>query len=197
VGSDGVYPVERVGARLKLREFTERDADAVLAIYGDPVATEHLRFEPHDRAGVDRFLKTVTHAALIEARTEFTLAIERLDTGELVGVARLATERDDAGQIGFALRSDQWRQGLGTETVGLLLQFGFECLQLHRIWAAHSPLNAAAEALLRRAGFIGEGRIRHHIRKAGAWRDSIFCSILEHEWRDSATVVPASCERTR
>jgi ribosomal-protein-alanine N-acetyltransferase len=178
-----MYPIESCGARLKLREFTESDADAVLRIYGDPTATQHLSFEPGDRTEVYRFLDTVTGAARAQPRTEFTLAVERVDTGDMVGVARLATEAHNGGQIGFALRCDQWHQGLGMEMVDLLLRLGFERLGLHRIWAAHSPINTAAESLLRSAGFVREGRIRHHIRKAGAWRDSITCSILEDEWR--------------
>jgi ribosomal-protein-alanine N-acetyltransferase len=34
-------------------------------------------------------------------------------------------------------------------------------------------------------GMVEEGRIRHHLRIGGQWRDSIVHSILEHERRPS------------
>ncbi len=181
--------MESSSSRLRLREFGRGDVEPVLQIYGDPVATEHLSFEPRDRAGVNRFLDTVIGAAEMRPRSEYTVAVLRLDSSELVGVGRLATEAHEAATIGFALRPDQWRQGLGTELVDLLLKLGFETLELHRVWAAHSPLNQSARAVLQRTGFTEEGRIRHHIRKAGRWRDSITWSILDSEWRDRSSLV--------
>jgi RimJ/RimL family protein N-acetyltransferase len=32
------------------------------------------------------------------------------------------------------------------------------------------------------AGMVEEGRIRHHVRARGVWRDSIVHSALEDEW---------------
>ncbi|SDI11830.1 Protein N-acetyltransferase, RimJ/RimL family [Sinosporangium album] len=186
-----MYPVTLTSGTVGLREFANpEDADAVLAIYGDPRVTAHLSFEPRDRAQVTATLAAVTAAARVRPRTEYSLAAVRLPgdvVGDVVAFARLAVDTQhpgqNSGQIGFALRADQWGQGLGTEVVALLLRLGFDELGLHRVWAARSPHNHVSGRLMEKVGMIEEGRIRDHLRIKDKWRDSIVHSILEHEWR--------------
>ncbi|WP_055483703.1 GNAT family N-acetyltransferase [Sphaerimonospora mesophila] len=189
-----MYPVTLTSPTVSLREFeASDDVDAVLAIYGDPCVTEHLSFEPRDRAQVEATLASVTKAAGDEPRTEYSLAAVR-PTGELIAFARLAVDTQhpgqSSGQIGFALCADQWGQGLGTQVVELLLRLGFGELGLHRIWGARSPDNHASGRLMRKLGMVEEGRIRDHLLVRGRWRDSIIHSILEDEWRPSLSPSP-------
>lgn len=186
-----MYPVTVTGHRLTLRELTTDDIDAVLAIYGDPLATQHLSFEPRTRDQVAATITAVTDAAHAQPRTEYSLAAARTPTdevtGEVIGFARLVIDTQhtgqNSGQVGFALRPDAWGHGLGTETVRLLLHLGFDELGLHRIWGARAPDNTISDHLMRKLGMVEEGRIRHHLHVRGHWRDSIVHSILEHEWR--------------
>ncbi|GIH69145.1 GNAT family N-acetyltransferase [Sphaerimonospora thailandensis] len=192
-----MYPVTLTSSTVSLREFAAPDdVDAVLAIYGDPRVTEHLSFEPRDRTQVEATLTSATKAARGEPRTEYSLAAVR-PTGDVIAFARLAIDTQhpgqNSGQIGFALRADQWEQGLGSQVVELLLRLGFDELGLHRIWGARSPDNHASRRLMRKLGMIEEGRIRDHLLVRGRWRDSIVHSILEHEWQPSPS--PASSER--
>ncbi|MFF3671604.1 GNAT family N-acetyltransferase [Microtetraspora malaysiensis] len=180
-----MYPVSLSSEVVSLREFTADDVDGVLAIYGDPQVTRHLSFEPRNREEVTATLASVTKAAQAEPRTEYSLAA--VAAGELTAFARLAIDTQhsgqNSGQIGFALRADQWGQGLGTCVVELLLRLGFKELGLHRIWAARSPDNLVSSCLLSKMGMVEEGRIRDHLLVRDRWRDSIVHSILEHEWR--------------
>ncbi|GAA2456561.1 GNAT family protein [Actinomadura vinacea] len=182
-----MYPVRGSGERVVLREFTEDDIDAVLKVYGDPVVTEHLSFDPRDREQVAKTIRSVTRAAQADPRSEYSLAVEMIDAGTCIGFARLAIDAQHPGQssaqLGFALRADQWGRGLGAETVALLLRLGFGELGLHRLWGARSPGNEVSDRLMRKLGMIEEGRIRGHIKIGGSWRDSIVHSILEDEWR--------------
>ncbi|MGA5816842.1 GNAT family N-acetyltransferase [Kitasatospora sp. NPDC094028] len=174
--------VHLAGPRLALREVEPEDTDDLLAIYGDPEATRHLSFEPRTREQVQAITARSIASANAIPRTEYCLAITRLDEHRLIGYARLATEPQQAATIGFALHPAEWGKGLGTETVHLLCALGFNTLGLHRIWAARSPLNEASARTLLRAGMTEDGRIRDHVFVHGAWRDSITYSILEHEW---------------
>jgi RimJ/RimL family protein N-acetyltransferase len=182
-----MYPVTVQGTRLTLREFTGSDVDAVLEIYGDPVVTEHLSFEPRTRDQVATTIETVAAAARAEPRIEYSLAAVLNATGEVIGFARLAIDTQHPGQssaqLGFALRKDTWGQGLGEETVRLLLRLGFDELGLHRLWGARSPDNTVSDNLMRKLGMVEEGRIRDHLHIRGQWRDSVVHSILEDEWR--------------
>ncbi|MFF4342814.1 GNAT family N-acetyltransferase [Kitasatospora sp. NPDC001540] len=175
-------PVRLSGPRLTLREVDPGDADALLAIYGDPEATRHLSFEPRTVEQVQAIVDRSIASAAETPRTEYGLAITHHGDQQLIGYARLATEPQQAATIGFALHPAEWGRGLGVETVHLLCALGFDVLGLHRIWAARSPLNETSARTLLRAGMTEDGRIRDHVFVRGAWRDSITYSILEHEW---------------
>ncbi|WP_433435397.1 GNAT family N-acetyltransferase [Nonomuraea sp. CA-141351] len=180
-----MYPVAISSTRLALREFTPADVDALLAIYGDPRVAEHMSFEPRSREQVEKTIEGVGGAAEAEPRMDYSLAVVVPDD-ELVAFARLAIDvghpLQNSAQLGFALRADRWRQGLGTEVVRLLLQLGFEQLGVYRIWGARSPLNEASAAVMAKAGMVEEGIIRGHLNLASGWRDSVVHSILAPEW---------------
>jgi len=181
-----MHPVTLSSARVALREFTLDDVEGLAAIYGDPVVVEHMSFEPRTREQVQATISAVTQAALVVPRTEYSLAGVRPD-GDLIAFARLAIDTQhpgqSSGQIGFALRADQWGRGLGGDVVGLLLRLGFDELGLYRLWGARSPANEASARLMTKLGMIKEGRIRGHIKVGDQWRDSIVHSILAPEWR--------------
>lgn len=180
-----MYPVSITSPRLALREFRDDDVDALLAIYGDPKVAEHMSFEPRTREQVAGTIAHVTAAARQDPRVEYSLA-GVLPGDELVAFARLAVDTQhpgqSSGQLGFALRADQWGQGLGGEVVRLLLRLGFGELGLYRLWGARSPKNDRSARVMARAGMVEEGVIRGHIRVADVWRDSVVHSILAPEW---------------
>lgn len=179
-----MHPVTRFSARLGLREFDSADVEAVLAIYGSSVATEHLSFEPRDRDQVEQIVARSITAATATPRTEYALAVVEQSAAELVGFGRLALDphQQRGATMGFALRPDVWGQGYGEELVRLLLGFGFHDLGLHRIWGARSPLNEASAKVMAAVGMIEEGTIREHVLKAGKWRDSVVHAILDREF---------------
>jgi ribosomal-protein-alanine N-acetyltransferase len=178
-----MFPVDLTEGQVRLREFRADDVDALHRVYGSPAATQHLSFEPRVRDDVELLLKRIAVDALALPRSEYALAVQLCAGDDMIGMARLALGDFRSGQIGFALRPDRWRQGLGTDAVRALLRLGFAELGLHRVWGARSPLNEGSARLMTGLGMTVEGRIRDHVFVRGAWRDSIVHSILEHEWR--------------
>ncbi|MGR8010644.1 GNAT family N-acetyltransferase [Streptomyces hypolithicus] len=178
-----MYPVVRNRPRLAIRELTVDDEDAVHAVYGSSEATEHLSFEPRTREQVAGIVTRSIASAGATPREEYALAVTEGGTGRLVGYARLALDphQQRAATIGFALRSDAWGIGYGTETVHLLLDLAFDDLDLHRVWAARAPKNEASAKTLLAAGMTEEGRIRGHVFVRGAWRDSLVYGVLKEE----------------
>ncbi|MER5780236.1 GNAT family protein [Streptomyces mobaraensis] len=179
-----MYPVSRSSQRLELRELTIDDVDAVLAIYGDPEATEHLSFEPRSRQDVGHIVARSMASATTTPRGEYCLAVVERESNDLIGYGRLATDphQPRGATLGFALRPDAWGVGYGVETIHLLLALAFADLDLHRVWGARSPLNTASARAMQKAGMVEEGRIRQHVFKAGQWRDSVVHAIVADEW---------------
>lgn len=76
--------------------------------------------------------------------------------------------------------------GFGTEAVNLLLEYGFNRLNLHRIWLGVNADNEGAVNCYRKCGFKHEGRLRDDIFYHGKYADVIRMGILRDEWQSTA-----------
>lgn len=153
-----------------------------MAIVGDPKVTRSLSFDTRSRdEQAERLAADITRAHS-EPRPDYYLAIANGDD-LLVGFVRIGLGAHHSGELGYAVRADDWAKGYATEAATLMLDFGFGTLGLHRIQAACGPDNRPSQRMLAKLGFTPEGRIRDHVFTNGAWRDSLLYSILVHEWR--------------
>ncbi len=178
-----MYPVTITGERVTLREFEPGDLDPSMAIVGDDAVTRTLSFDSRTRDEQAARLADDIARARGSPRTDYYLTIVRSDGGRLIGFMRLGLLAHRAGELGYALRRDCWGQGYAREAAGLMLDFAFSTVGLHRVQAACGPDNAPSRALLERLGFQCEGRMRDHVFTNGAWRDSLLYALLEDEWR--------------
>jgi len=165
-----------------LREFEPGDLDATMGIVGDPEVTRFLSFDTRTRDEQSLLLAADIERARSDPRPDYFLAVEELRSGTLIGFMRTGLMRHAGGEIGYATRKDRWRQGLTAEAAGVMVDFCFKTLELHRVQAACGPDNTGSQALLVRLGFQREGLMRDHVFTNGAWRDSILYSLLSHEW---------------
>ncbi|NRB01429.1 MAG: GNAT family N-acetyltransferase [Rhodobacteraceae bacterium] len=88
--------------------------------------------------------------------------------------ARLATGLYDVAQLG---------QGLGRETVKLVLAHAFDTLTLNRVDLRVLAFNERAIRCYRACGFVEEGRERESARIGDAWHDDIIMGVLAREFR--------------
>jgi ribosomal-protein-alanine N-acetyltransferase len=171
------------GPRLLLRDLDPGDLDATLAIVGDPEVTRTLSFDARTREEQAVRLADDVARGRTRPRTEYYMGAIARDTGVMVGFARLALLGHRAAEVGYAIRRDHWGRGFATEATGVLVDFGFGELALHRVQGACGPDNEASRRVMERLGFRYEGRLRHHVFTNGDWRDSLLFAVLEHEWR--------------
>lgn len=176
-----VHPVRVSGDLVALREFRLDDLDAVRAIVGDDRVTAWLSFERRTAGEARAMVEGIVERACADPRTEYYLAVTHQD--QVVGFTRLGLDGVEAAKLGYAVAAEHWGRGYATAAVRMMLEFGFGTLRLHRISAAIGPENQPSIAVAKRAGLIYEGRIRHHVRSNGGWRDSLLYSILEDDWR--------------
>ena len=73
-------------------------------------------------------------------------------------------------------------KGYGTESIKLLLEFGFKTLNLHSIMLSVLEDNAAAIACYQKVGFRDAGRRREWVFKNGAYIDKLYMDILSREF---------------
>ncbi|MEM7796697.1 MAG: GNAT family N-acetyltransferase [Cyanobacteria bacterium P01_C01_bin.118] len=104
----------------------------------------------------------------------------------LVGVANLSQifyGRFQNAYLGYYGSVDYAGQGLMTEGVQLVLNHGFNSLNLHRIEANIQPGNGASINLVKRLGFANEGLSRKYLKVNGEWRDHERWALTVENWR--------------
>ena len=179
-------PVTLTGPRLVLREFTEADVTPPHAISGAPATTEHLSFEPRSAEQVAATIERIIAAAGAQPRADYSLAVCVAESGELIGMGRIARGAPNgagpsagldaasrSAQFGLAIRADRWHLGYGREALDLLIDLAFDTVGADEVWGARGPANQASKALMEGRGFTESFTIPSHITKNGAPRDSI------------------------
>ncbi len=118
--------------------------------------------------------------------SQFTFVIELLKPCKFLGMCALTqiSSINRSASLGIAISNKAyWNQGLGTEAMEILLQFGFETLNLHRIHLTVYEYNHIAKRLYDKLGFMETGRIRHSILRFGNFYDMYTMDLLEDEYR--------------
>jgi len=77
---------------------------------------------------------------------------------------------------------EKWGKGYGTEAIRLLLNYGFEALNFHRISLGVFDFNKRAIRAYEKAGFKKEGVLRDGYYCNSKYHDVIMMSILEDEF---------------
>ena len=171
--------------RLLLRDLRSSDREAVHKYSSDPDVVQYMDWGPNTDKDDKEFLERTITAQKENPRRNFTLAIIMKDTRRLIGSCGIheSNPADREGWIGYCLNRRYWHQGFGTETAKALLEFGFNHLRFHRIFATCIPANTASAHVLEKTGMRLEGHLRQHRLVKGEWRDSFLYAILDEEWQ--------------
>jgi RimJ/RimL family protein N-acetyltransferase len=91
--------------------------------------------------------------------------------------------RSRKAEIGIMIGDKRyWNKGYGTEAMRLILQHGFETLNLHRLYLRVFSDNSRAVRTYEKAGFVLEARMRETNFDNGRYRDDLMMSMLRPEW---------------
>ena len=168
--------------RLRLRPFQTTDAEAVHRLAGSQdVAAGTFLPHPMDRqAAQDWVTERLKDQA---AGTGVTFAITLLENGELIGsIGMELVLAHEQGRLTYWLGRDYWNQGYGTEAVTALVEYGFNSLKLHRIYAPHFHTNPASGRVLQKVGMTHEGRLREHYLRFGQRVDVELYGMIRNEF---------------
>jgi RimJ/RimL family protein N-acetyltransferase len=84
-----------------------------------------------------------------------------------------------------------WGKGLGRACSRLLIEYGFDELNLRRISLQVLETNERAISLYHSLGFVDEGRLRQAHRQQGRWIDVLLMGLLIEEYRRDAALAIA------
>jgi len=171
--------------RLILRDFNEDDFAAVHAYGSDPLVTQYTDWGPNTPDETRAFLGRAVARRHASPRIEFDFGIVLKTDAMLVGSCGLYVHKPEhrEGMLGYVINRHYWGQGIATEAARAVVQFAFEQLGLHRVYATCDTENAASERVMRKLGMRREAHFREHLWQHERWRDSYVYAVLEGEWR--------------
>ncbi len=173
------------GKRVGLRPLETQDVYSLLKWFNDQRVLEDLGAEHISFAVSLEEEKLILERMLRDVRAQW-FVIVKLEDLEAIGIAGLANidERGASAEMRMIIGEvKDWGKGLGEEALRVLLGFGFDSRNLHRIWLRVAEYNQRAIRLYKKCGFVEEGRFRHDHYHKGEWRDACWMSILDSEWR--------------
>ena len=89
----------------------------------------------------------------------------------------------EEAEIGYEFDPIYWNHGYATEAAHVMVDYGFNRLDVHRIWAACVADNTGSAHVLEKLGMKLEGRFRENRYYKDRWWDSLYYAILEDEWK--------------
>ena len=175
--------------RLILRPFREADIPDIVALLQEPDihrTTLHIPYpyaEQHARAWLAQQQKSR------EEGTGYTFAVLRKEDQQLLGAIDIRPHMAHRkAEVGYWIGKPYWGRGYATEALKAILRFGFETLNLNRIYATHFAENPASGRVMQKAGMTYEGVMRQAIYKDGRFHDQLMYAILREEWNASGPV---------
>ncbi len=182
--TDGTTPLHIIrGERVYLRASERTDIPNFVRWLNDADTASYLTMRaPMSVAMEERWFEQMVAA---QGKDGYHFVICTLAEDRPIGsvsLFNLDTLNGNAG-IGISIgEKELWGQGLGTDAMLALLDFGFGQLRLERLWLDVYDFNERARRSYEKCGFVLEGTQRHAIYKLGRFVDIHLMAILRSEW---------------
>lgn len=152
--------------RLWLREATPEDVESVYAVFADPKVT--LFHDLDTFTHLDEAIRVIERRARgFESGHGIRWGIARKQDNYLIGSCGFTWNKDlNAAEVGYELKSQFWQQGIMSEALGAIVQYGFEVKGLEFIIAEIMLENIASRKLLEKLGFQSQRVLKQH----GFWK---------------------------
>lgn len=174
---------EKYTERLILRKLTQECFNYIysemteveqLEILGLNSNEELLKEKEKFKSGLSTHNKKFLYYQLIDKKTN-----------EIIGWCGFHTWYTDhnRAEIGYGLFDDNYKgQGIMSEAIALIVNYGFRHMGLERIEAFVGPNNTPSKKLLKRMNFKKEGLLKHHYFHNNRMEDSIVFALLKSEY---------------
>ncbi|MFX0038400.1 MAG: GNAT family N-acetyltransferase [Promethearchaeota archaeon] len=172
------------GKRVKLGPIKREYLESFLKWFNDPEIIQYLvPFRPMTRMAEEEWIENLKNR---EDNIHFSILIPQEDASDiLIGNCGLhkIDWKNRVAEAGIAIGEKEYQnKGYGTEAMELLVDYGFNTVNLNRIELFTYVFNERALKLYKKIGFIEEGRKRQFFWSKGQYHDSIMMGILAEEW---------------
>ena len=170
--------------RVILQEIEKKDWSDIHKYASQSIVCQYQPWGPNTEIESKDFVEQVLEDAKEDSRSRFVFVVIQKIDGRMIGSGEfnLRDQINKVGEIAYIINPDHWGKGFATEVAQILIEFGFNEFNLHRIYATCDPGNVGSIKVLEKIGMTKEGRMREELLMKDGWRDSLLHSILEQEW---------------
>lgn len=180
--------------RLIVRRYFLSDAPSMALIANDPAVAAHLRAtfpSPYTLSDAETFLTMACtpkgtsyperNGVFIKPHSEGNPGATPLFIGS-IGIIPYVGEYSRTWEVGYWLGKSSWGKGYATEAVKAFTVWLFETWpELNRLEAVAEGKNEASIRVLKKSGFVEEGRKRGAIFKRGKVIDEVVLGLLRED----------------
>ncbi len=166
--------------RLVLSQLQEGDIPFVTEYLQDKIfsdLTSNIPY-PYSREHAEFWMKMSRES--FENNTGYTFAVRNKE-GKILGAIGLHDREDDKAELGYWLGKPFWNKGYITEAATALIGFGFQELQLNKIYATYFLQNPASGRIMEKIGMEREALLKQHVRKGEEYFDIMMYSVLKNK----------------
>jgi ribosomal-protein-alanine N-acetyltransferase len=174
------------GKSVLLRPVKRSDISCFLKWFNDPEVVQYVElYMPMTEMSEEKYIEELgTTRAKRDA--QFVMEVIEGASTKPIGTCGLheIDSKDRKAIFGMVIgEKDYWSKGYGTEAARLIVNYGFQQLNLHRISSGAFAFNERSIKLQKKIGFREEGCLREAFFKNGQYHDLVLLGLLREEWR--------------
>lgn len=172
-----------IGKKTYLRGLELSDIDELMKFWNNGDVREFLMvIFPHSRFEEEEWIKSTWER---KKNNDFVFGIIDKENDRYIGNIELSVinQRSKRGVLGIVIfNPGYWGKGYGSDSLKILINFGFSNLNLHSIELEVFENNTRAIACYKKVGLKINGRKREAIYRKGNYNDMLIMDILAEEW---------------
>ena len=178
------YYKKFIGDRLYLSPMNPNDVEKYVEWISSPIVsdgmgnTSNILTEAVDKEFIETALKN----------EDKCFAIILLENDELIGNCSIYVKstNDGVAELGICIGDEKFRNnGYVQEALNLLLDYGFNYLNLNSVYLSVFSFNDVAINCYKKIGFKEAGRLRENYFLNGKYYDVVYMDILKREFNGS------------
>jgi [ribosomal protein S5]-alanine N-acetyltransferase len=142
--------------RLILRKIEIEDVPSLVKHANNKKISDNIINIPYPYQEPDAVFRIAYVVRGFKNKERYVFAIVLKETEEFIGEISLHLDSKTVAQLGYWLGEPFWNRGITTEAIEAVLKFGFEQLNLHRIYATCHQDNTASYKVLLKNGMTAD-----------------------------------------
>jgi len=174
------------GKRVRLVPLERKHIDLFLKWFNDPEITQYITmYKPMTRDMEEEWFNNLKHK---EDAVYFSISVDSEEESDII-IGNCAIHdinaKNRACSCGITIGEKKYQNiGYGTEAMEMLVEYGFNTLNMNRIELSVYDFNSRAFKTYQKVGFVEEGRKRQARYHNGKYQDEIMMAILREDWEN-------------